>query len=98
MDDQQLERKIKESFSKIEASEALKRQTKAFLSERAFSSAHTARSRRRLVPVLACAAVLFLAVLAYPVYFYPPVSSAWISTPRWSLALTALTAWCPSPP
>ena len=71
MDDQQLERKIKESFSKIEASEALKRQTKAFLSERAFSSAHTARPRRRLVPVLACAAVLFLAVLAYPVYFLP---------------------------
>lgn len=71
MDDQQLERKIKESFSKIEASEALKRQTKAFLSERAFSSAHTAWPRRRLVPVLACAAVLFLAVLAYPVYFLP---------------------------
>ena len=31
-------------------------------------------------------------------FFYPPASSAWTSTPRWSLALTALTAWCPSPP
>ena len=67
-----LDQKIKTSFSQIDASDELKNRTKAFLKEKAFSEKRAARPmRRRLVPALACAAVVLMAVLAYPVYFLP---------------------------